>query len=213
MIHGLLGGIIGIGLAYWGVQSLTSLLPPSLPRVNAIRVDNLVLGFALLLSIIASCSFGLAPALFAVNSNLQTSLREGGARSGETGNRRRARSILAAGEIALAMVLLVAAGLFLRSFAKLMSVSPGFDVEHLVKADVSLPRFQYSTPQQCTAFSDELLRRIQARTGLQDSAVAVPVPIADGTFNLGFDIVGTPRRQRARRGPRTTFRLVRAISP
>jgi putative ABC transport system permease protein len=73
-----------------------------------------------------------------------------------------------------------------------MSVSPGFDVQHIVKADISLPRFQYSTPQQWTAFSDELLARIQAEPGLQDSAVAVPRPIADGTINLGFDIVGTP---------------------
>jgi putative ABC transport system permease protein len=73
-----------------------------------------------------------------------------------------------------------------------MSVSPGFDVQHVVKADISLPQFQYSTPQQWTAFSDELLARIQAQPGLQDSAVAVPRPIADGLVNLGFDIVGNP---------------------
>jgi putative ABC transport system permease protein len=108
-VLGLLGGATGIGLAYWGVRGLSSLLPPSLPQVNAIRVDGLVLGFALLLSAIASCAFGLAPALFAANSKLQASLREGGGRSGESRNLRRARSLLAAGEIALAMVLLVAA--------------------------------------------------------------------------------------------------------
>ncbi len=191
-VLGLLGGAAGIGLAYWGVQGLSSLLPPSLPRVNAIRVDAVVLGFALLLSAIASCGFGLAPALFAANSNLQKSLREGGGRSGESANRRRARSFLAAGEIALATVLLVAAGLMLRSFAKLMSISPGFDAQHIVMADISLPGFQYSTPQQWTAFSDELLVRIQAEPGLQDSAVAVPRPIADGYVNLGFDIEGNP---------------------
>src|SRR5712692_41577 len=191
-VLGLLGGVTGIALAYWGVQGLSSLLPPSVPRVHAIRGDNVVLGFALLLSVIASCAFGLAPALFAANANLQASLREGGGRSGESRNRRRARSFLAAGETALAMVLLVAAGLLLRSFAKIMSVDPGFDVQHMVKADISLPRFQYSTPQQWTAFSDELLARIQAEPGLQDSAVAVPRPIADGTINLGFDIVGNP---------------------
>jgi putative ABC transport system permease protein len=191
-VLGLLGGVTGIALAYWGVQAMSSLLPPSLPQVNAIRVDNLVLGFALLLSAIASCAFGLAPALFAANSNLQMSLREGGGRSGESRNRRRARSFLAAGEIALAMVLLVAAGLLLRSFSKLTSISPGFDVRHIVKADISLPQFQYSTPQQWTAFSDELLARIQAEPGLQESALAVPRPIADGCVNLAFDIVGSP---------------------
>ncbi|PYU49937.1 MAG: hypothetical protein DMG48_15085 [Acidobacteria bacterium] len=191
-VLGLLGGVTGIVLAYWGVQALGSLLPENLPRVNAIRVDRYVLAFALLLSAIASCAFGLAPAWFAANSNLQSSLREGGGRSGESRNRRRARSFLAAGEIALAMVLLVAAGLLLRSFSKLMSVSPGFEAQHVVKADISLPRFRYSTPQQWAAFSDEFLTRIQAQPGLQDSAVAVPRPIADSFINLGFDIVGDP---------------------
>src|SRR5260370_31323804 len=112
------------------------------------RVDSLLLGFAILLSALASCAFGLARALFAANSNLQGSLREGGGRSGESSRRRRARSFLAAGEIALAMVLLVAAGLMLRSFAKLMSVSPGFDGPHIVKADISLPQFPCSTTHQ-----------------------------------------------------------------
>src|SRR5579859_8077429 len=191
-VLGLLGGAMGITLAYWGLQALSSLLPESVPQVNAIRVDTLVLGFALLLSLAASCAFGLAPALFAANCNLQGSLREGGGRAGESRNRRRARGILAAGEIALAMVLLVAAGLLLRSFAKLTAVSPGFDAQHVIQADISLPRFQYSTPQQWAAFSGELLARIQAHPGLQNSAVAVPRPIGDGFVNLGFDIIGSP---------------------
>jgi predicted permease len=190
-ILGFLGGIAGIALAYWGVQALGSLLPPTLPRVNAIRVDHFVLGFALLLSIIASFGFGLAPAWFAANSSLQPSLREGGARSGETGGRRRARSILASAEIALAMVLLVSAGLLLRSFAKLMSVSPGFDVQHVVKAQVDLPRSQYPTPQQWATFSSDLLAGVQSEPGMRDSAIAIPMPIADGFVNLGFDIVGS----------------------
>ncbi len=192
VLLGLLGGVTGLLVAYWGVQGLSSLLPPSLPRVNAIRVDHLVLSFALLLSAIASCAFGLAPAFIVANSGLPSSLREGGGRAGESSKNRRTRNFLAAGEIALAMVLLVSAGLLLRSFAKLMSVSPGFEVQHIVKANISLPRFQYSTPQQWIEFSDELLARIQAEPGLQDSALAVPVPLADGCVNLGFDIVGSP---------------------
>jgi putative ABC transport system permease protein len=191
-VLGLLGGVTGLVLAYWGVQALSSLLPQSLPRVNAIRVDHFVLGFALLLSAIASFAFGLAPAFVVANSGLQPSLREGGGRSGESGRNRRARNFLAAGEIALAMVLLVAAGLLLRSFAKLMSVRPGFEVSRVVKANISLPRFEYSMPQQWIAFSDKLLARIQAEPGLQDSALATPVPLADGSVNLGFDIVGSP---------------------
>jgi predicted permease len=191
-VLGLLGGIIGIVLAYAGVQVLSSLLPDNLPRLNAIRVDDFVLVFALVLSAVAGVAFGLAPALFASRSDIQASLREGGGRSGESGNRRRARNFLAAAEIALAMVLLVAAGLLLRSFSKLTTVSPGFDAQHLVKAEISLPQFQYSTPQQWTAFSDELLAQVQAQPGMEDTAVAVPLPIVNGKINLGFDIVGTP---------------------
>jgi predicted permease len=191
-VLGLLGGIAGMALAYWGVQALSALLPSSVPRINEIRVDRFVLSFALGLSALASFGFGLAPALFAANSSLQSSLREGGGRSGESAGRRRARNVLAAGEIALATILLVAAGLLLRSFANLTSVRPGFDVQHVVKAAVSLPRFQYSTPQQWVAFSNELLSRVQAQPGLRDSAMAVPLPIADGFINLAFDIPGTP---------------------
>jgi predicted permease len=191
-ILGLLGAVAGIALAYWGVQSLTSLLPAAVPQVNPIRVDKFVLYFGLLLSGIASFAFGLAPALFAANSSLQASLREGGGRSGESGGSHRARSFFAAAEIALAMILLVTVGLLVRSFAKLTSVSPGFDVQRVVKANISLPRFQYSTAQQWTAFADNLLARLQAQPGFQDSAIAFPTPMADGDVNLGFDIVGSP---------------------
>jgi putative ABC transport system permease protein len=191
-VLGLLGGLLGIALAYGGVHALRSLLPSSLPVMNPVRVDNMVLGFALLLSAIAGCIFGLAPALFAANSNLQSSLREGGGRSGESAARRRARSSLAAGEIALAMVLLVVAGLLLRSFAKLTSVSPGFDARHIVQADISFPQFEYSTPQQWALVAGELLERIQSEPGLQDSAIAVPRPIVDGSVTLPFSIEGIP---------------------
>src|SRR6202046_899753 len=190
-ILGLLGGAAGVALAYWGVQSLTSLLPAAVPQVNPIRVDKFVLCFALLLSAVASFAFGLAPALYAANASLQSNLREGGGRGGESGTRLRARSFFAAAQIALAMILLVGAGLLMRSFAKLTSVNPGFDVQSVVKANVALPRAQYSTPQQWTAFADNLLGRIQAQPGVQESAFAVPTPM-DGNINLGFDIVGSP---------------------
>jgi putative ABC transport system permease protein len=195
-VLGLLGGAVGIALAYWGVKALSSFLPSNLPQMNPVRVDYFVLGFALLLSAVAGVAFGLVPAMFAVNSDIQNMLREG-ARSGESRNRRRVRGSLAVAEIALAMVLLVAAGLLLRSFSRLTSVGPGFDARQVVKADVSLPRFQYSTPQQWTAFSDELLARIQAQPGMNRSAVVVPMPIIQNSVNLEFDVVGAPRASEA----------------
>jgi putative ABC transport system permease protein len=189
VLLGLMGGLLGIILAYWGVQGLSSILPSSVPRVNAIRVDHFVLVFALLLSMIASVLFGLVPALFAASANLQNTLREGRS-AGESAGRRRARSLLATAEIAIA--LLVAAGLVLRSFSKLIAVNPGFEVKHMVKAEISLPRFQYSTPQQWANFSTDLLARIQAEPGMQDSAVALPLPIVHPNVNVNFDIVGNP---------------------
>jgi putative ABC transport system permease protein len=194
---GFLGGAAGIMLAYAGVRALRSFMPANLPMGNEARVDAVVLGFGLLLSAVASCAFGLAPALFAAKANVNESLRDGDGRSGESGGRRRARSFLAAAEVALAMVLLVMAGLLLRSFSKLMAVSPGFEVQNMVKAEVSLPRTQYATPEKWSAFSNELLSRIQAEPGIKNAAVAVPLPLADGFVNLGFDIEGTPPKTAA----------------
>ncbi len=184
----LAGAALGIGLAYWGVQGLSGLLPPTFPRAESIRVDEWVLGFALTLSLGASLLFGLAPALFAADPQLHTTLQESGGRPGEGAGRRRARNLLVTAEVALAMVLLVGAGLLIRSFAALLSVNPGFETRKILKAEVSLPQFQYSTPQQWVAFSNELLARVQAERDLQDAAVAVPLPLADQSVNLPFSI-------------------------
>jgi predicted permease len=191
-VLGLLGGVAGILLAYLGVQGLLSFVPAGLPDLRAIQVDGRVLAFALLLSILASFAFGLAPALFAADADLRTSLKEGGGRSGDGGGRRRARSLLAAAEIAIAMVLLVGAGLLLHSFIALTSVRPGFDTRNVLKADVSLPRYEYSTPQQWTAFSNQLMTRLHAQPGLQNSSLAVPLPLAQQQIGFAFKIEGAP---------------------
>ncbi len=188
---GLLGGLAGVLLAVWAVWSLRPLLPSEVTQINPVHVGGSVLAFALLLSLAAALAFGLAPALLATPSNLQVNIKDGGGRTGQRGGRR-LRNVLATAEISLAMVLLVAGGLLIRSFALLTSVSPGFDPKNVVKANISLPQFQYKTPQQWTAFSNELIARVQAQPGLQDSAMAVPTPLVDGFINLAFDIVGNP---------------------
>ena len=187
---GLLGGVGGTLLAYWGVRVLGSLLPSDLAKMQDIRVDGWVLAFALSLSVTASFVFGLAPALFAAGSDVQKTLREGSGRAGAGGSRQNVRTILAVAEIAVAMVLLVGAGLLIRSFITLTSVNPGFRSDHLTKAEVQLPQFEYSTPQQWTGFANDLLARIQAEPGMRDSAVAIPLPLANGFINLGFEIEG-----------------------
>lgn len=190
---GVFGGAAGVLLAYWGVHALTSFIPENLPQIHAVRVDASVLLFALALSILASLIFGLAPAFFAVGSNVQTTLKDGASNSSEPGARRFARGFLAAAEVALTMVLLVAAGAFLRGFASLTSVNPGFNVTNIVKADIQLPRFQYSKPEQWAEFSDELLRHLQSQPGMGDCAIAVPLPLnTQGSASLPFSIMGDP---------------------
>jgi putative ABC transport system permease protein len=189
---GLLGGIAGGVLAAWGVWSFRPFLPPDVTRINSIHVGGPVLLFTLLLSLAAALAFGLAPALLATPSNLQASIQEGGERTGQRGGRY-VRSFLASAEISLAMVLLVAAGLLIRSFGLVTSVDPGFDPKNVVEAEVSLPQFEYSTPQQWTAFSNGLLARLHAQPGLRDSALAAPLPMdRQGEASFGFTIVGNP---------------------
>jgi putative ABC transport system permease protein len=189
---GLLGGFAGVLLAAWGVWSLRPFLPSEVVQISSIHVGGSVLAFTLLLSLAAALAFGLAPALLATPSNLQTNIKEGGERNGHRSSQV-VRSFLAISEISLAMVLLVAGGLLMRSFALVTSVNPGFDPKNVVEAEVSLPQFQYSTPQQWTAFSNELLTRLHAQPGLRDSALAAPLPMdRQGEANLEFTIVGNP---------------------
>jgi putative ABC transport system permease protein len=189
---GLLGGFAGVLLAASTIWSLRPFLPSDVTQISPIQVGGPVLAFALLLSLAAVLAFGLAPALLATPSNLQTKFKEGGERTGQRGGQR-VRSFLAILEISLAMVLLVGGGLLMRSFALVTSVNPGFDPTNVIEAEVSLPQFQYSIPQQWTAFSNELLTRLHAQPGLRDSALAAPLPMdRQGQASLAFSIVGNP---------------------
>jgi putative ABC transport system permease protein len=189
---GLLGGVTGVLLAACAVWSLKSWLPPNIAQIGSIHIGGPVLAFALLLSLAAALAFGLTPALLATPSNLQTNIKEGGERTGQRGGHR-VRNILAIAEISLAMVLLVAGGLLVRSFALVTSVNPGFDPKNVTEAEVSLPQFQYSRPQQWTAFSNELLARLHAQPGMRDSALAAPLPMdRQGQATFEFSIVGSP---------------------
>jgi len=189
---GLLGGFAGMLLAASSVWILRPFLPSEVTQISPIHVGGSVLVFALLLSLAAVLAFGLAPALLATPSNLQGKFKEGDDRTGQHGGQH-IRSFLVIVEISLAMVLLVAAGLLMRSFALVTSVNPGFDPTNVIEAEVSLPQFQYSTPQQWRTFSNELLVRLHAQPGLRDSALAAPLPMdRQGEATLAFSIVGNP---------------------
>ena len=189
---GLLGGFAGMLLAASSVWILRPFLPSEVTQISPIHVGGSVLVFALLLSLAAVLAFGLAPALLATPSNLQAKFKEGDGRTGQHSGQH-IRSFLVIVEISLAMVLLVAAGLLMRSFALVTSVNPGFDPTNVIEAEVSLPQFQYSTPQQWRTFSNELLVRLHAQPGLRDSALAAPLPMdRQGEATLTFSIVGNP---------------------
>ena len=202
---GLCGGIAGVLLAYWGVKALAPFLPSDLPQADAIHVNGIVLLFALVLGLAASVLFGLAPALFAADTNLQASFREETGRGSSGGKRGRVRNLLAVVEIALAMILLVGAGLLARSFLLLTSVSPGFDVTHVVKAEVSLPQFQYSKPQQWDTFANDLLPRVQAQPGIGERRLAFRCQSCTPSSIWAFRCRMDRRSRRACRTPPTTL--------
>jgi putative ABC transport system permease protein len=192
VLLGVLGGVAGVLLAAWAVWSFRPFLPSDVVRIGSIHLGGPVLAFALLLSLAAALAFGLAPVLLAAPSNLETNIKEGGERTGQRGSQH-LRSFLAVAEVSLAVVLLIAGGLLIRSLALVTAVNPGFDPHHVTEAEISLPQFQYSKPEQWTVFSNELLARLHAQPGLQDSALAAPLPMdRQGAANFEFSIVGDP---------------------
>lgn len=192
LVLGLMGGTAGVMLAYGAVHLLVTNLPTNVPRVHTITVDGWALTFSLLLSLGVGILFGLAPALLCTGVDLQTYLREGN-RSGTDG-RRRARNILVVAEVAIATVLVVGAGLLLRTLHALTNVNAGLDVHQVWKVDVSLPQYEYRTPAQWTAFADQLMAGIREEPGLAESAIGVPLPLIQLAVTLPFQIVGRPAK-------------------
>jgi putative ABC transport system permease protein len=185
---GLIGGLFGALLAIWGIDLLSSLLPASLPRGNAITVNGRVLIFTFALVLLTILIFGLLPALQAAGGNVRESLNEGG-RSG-IGSRKqgRVRRVLVIAEVALALVLLVGSGLMVRSFIKLRQVDVGFTAHNVLTMRVPLPDAKYPIPQNITdprepaglAFFDQLLTRVEALPGVQSATAATILPLGAG---------------------------------
>jgi putative ABC transport system permease protein len=186
-----LGGAVGLVLAYEALQGLLAWLPADLPRVSEIHLDARVLAFGLALSVLSGVLFGLAPAWHGTESRLAEAL-EGARGAGEERTSHRARNAFVVAETALAIVLLVGAGLLLRSFARLQQVNAGFNPAQLLTAQVGLPRAQYAQPEQWIAFYQQSLARMNALPGAQEAAVAVPLPLSDSYINLAFQVAGRP---------------------
>ena len=187
---GLGGGALGIALALAGMKALRAWLPADLPRVTEVAIDGRVLLFSFLASLAATLVFGAGPALAAGRANLSAALREGSAGAGESGKRRRLRSLLIAGETAFSFVLLVAAALLIRSFVRLQEVPLGFRPDGVLTAGMSLPRTQYAKPEQWRGFYGSLVEHLRSEPGVESAAAALPLPLTGGGLNFAFSIEG-----------------------
>ncbi len=174
----LVGGALGLLISLWGVELLTKLNPENLPRVNEIGVDQRVLGFTLLASLLTGIFFGLAPALQSTKFDLHESLKEGGKGALTSGRGNRLRNLFVVVEIALSLVLLVGAGLMARSLLRLQQVKLGFNPENLLTLNISLPQAKYREAVQREAFYRDLMRNVSALPGVQSAAVIGPLPLA-----------------------------------
>ena len=180
------GGLMGLCLAAIVLRAGVSLLPETLPRINSISLDWMVVGFALLLAMLTGLICGLIPGLAATRTDVNETLKEGG-RTGTSGSgHARLRSALVVAELAVALVLLACAGLLLRSFEKLRAVDLGFRTDHVLTGSYSLPQQQYSTQAAVDAFNRALLAKLRQLPSVQAAGLTSTLPGAGNENNTGF---------------------------
>jgi putative ABC transport system permease protein len=179
-----LGGLLGLGLAVWGLDTLAPLLA-SLPRGKDVRIDLLALAFTVAVSLFTGVGFGLFPAIRAADPSVHTLLKE----TRSTRSHARLRSALIIAEVALSMVLLIGAGLLLRSFGMLTGIHPGFEPAHVLTAGIALPPSRYPDGPAIQKFTDELRRRAVELPGVSAAAVAAGAPLI-GAVETSFAFEG-----------------------
>jgi putative ABC transport system permease protein len=185
----LVGGGLGLLFAAWGTAGLVAIIPDSIPRLDEIHVDGRVALFAIAVSAITGVLFGLAPALQTSNVNVIELLRDGGRTAGGHATRR-VRSMLVAAEVALALVLLVTAGLMINSFVRLESVDPGYRPDRVVTAEIILPGSRYESVAQQSLFYARLLERLDASPLTRGAGLIFPKPFSDSNGNASFEVEG-----------------------
>jgi putative ABC transport system permease protein len=188
----LAGGIFGLLLAWASLGPLLNISAGSLPLAFTIGLNRSVLLFTILVSVITGLAFGIAPALRATRLDLRETLNEGSRGSTSGPGHQRLRGILIASEFALAMLLLVGAGLLLRSFSRLQDVSTGFQPDHLLVADLPLSQTAYAKPEQRYGFFDRLVDRAQTLPGVRSVGAASALPVSGIGGLLHFNIYGRP---------------------
>jgi len=186
------GGAVGLLLAFWGIDLFRTLGPANLPRLQEVNLDGRVLGFTMLAALLSGLIFGLMPALQSSRAELNEALKEGGRAGTGSHGRKRLRGLLVVAEVALTLVLLVGAGLLLRSFRRLQEVNPGFRPEHVLTAQISLPPARYTEDQKIMAFHQELIDRTKSLPGVQAVGLSMSLPPNLLQISNPFGIEGRP---------------------
>jgi putative ABC transport system permease protein len=189
----LVGGTLGLLLALWGIDLLAALRPPGIPALVKISVDAPVLAFTILTSLLTGILFGLAPALAASKLDLNESLKEGGRGAAGSRGRHRLGSILVISEVALALVLLIGAGLLIKGFLRLRSVDPGFNPKNVLVTWTVLSPSKYPDRTQVADFYQTLLARIEALPGVQFVGATNDLPLSGDNSSWGFTTEAHPR--------------------
>ncbi len=188
----LAGGGLGLLLAVWGADALIGLAPDNIPRLNEVGVDARVFGFTLAVSVVTGIVFGLLPALHAAKPDLNEVLKEGLRGSMGTAAGKRTRSVLVVVEVALSLVLLIGAGLMIKSFFRLQQMNLGFNPDHVLAVNLSLPKPRYPEDRQQGAFFQEALERLQSQPGIQSAGVTTGLPLTLSLSGSDFRIEGHP---------------------
>ncbi len=185
------GAVLGVLLAWQGIRLITALSPGNLPRLDAVSIDGRVLAFAAGVAFLAAIIFGLVPALNAVRGNLSDKLRDRGS-GGVHGNK--LRTTLAVVEVALSLVLLIGAGLMVRSFAGIQRIDPGFDAENVMTFNAPVPFLKYITGELRANFANDLGDRIREIPGVESVGAVTPLPLAGGEqYSVGsYGRIGDP---------------------
>ncbi len=190
-----LGGIFGLILAQWGTEALIKTVPQNIPRIANIQLDASVLIFTLVVSLATGVVFGVVPAWQASHVDLNSSLKSG-SRTGSAGEGKgRFRNALIIVEVALALVLLISAGLLIQSFARLGRVQPGLRTERLLTARIGLPDVGYPKNENLIGFFDQFLPRVRAIPGVESASAIVPLPLSGSNMVTSFDKADSPLPQ------------------
>ena len=192
LLLAIFGGALGALLAVGGVKLLVSLSEDSIPRTANVKIDATVLAFTLLISLATGLLFGLAPALRTMKENLVNALKDGTRGGSEATLKNRTRSLLVVFESAIAVMLLIGAGLLIRSLVALQSVDPGFDPNNVLTMRVDLPMQKYKTGEKTSNFFDQLETRVAGLPGVEAVGTITELPLSGQPNDMPFTVEGRP---------------------